>query len=83
MADEEIDMVGLFYKLANAEQEGKDATLDRKKITMALKVLNLHWINILLKQVCKLTNRLITELLEKLHQIDGIWFSKITEQRIL
>merc|ERR1711933_671686 len=41
MADEEIDMVGLFYKLANAEQEGKDATLDRKKITMALKALGI------------------------------------------
>merc|ERR1712062_929613 len=39
MGEEEIDMVGLFYKLANAEQEGKDATLDRKKITMAEEVL--------------------------------------------
>ena len=42
MGEEEIDMVGLFYKLANAEQEGKDATLDRKKITMALKVLKIY-----------------------------------------
>ena len=42
MGEEEIDMVGLFYKLANAEQEGKDATLDRKKITMALKVLKTY-----------------------------------------
>jgi len=41
MGDDEIDMVGLFYKLANAEQEGKDATLDRKKITMALKALGI------------------------------------------
>merc|ERR1711910_54559 len=41
MGEEEIDMVGLFYKLANAEQEGKDATLDRKKITMALKALGI------------------------------------------
>ena len=35
---EELDMKGLFYKLANAEQEGEDAVMDRKKITRALKV---------------------------------------------
>ena len=35
---EELDLKGLFYKLANAEQEGEDAVMDRKKITRALKV---------------------------------------------
>ena len=39
MAQEgELDLKGLFYKLANAEQEGEDAVMDRKKITRALKV---------------------------------------------
>ena len=36
--EEELDLKGLFYKLANAEQEGEDAVMDRKKITRALKV---------------------------------------------
>ena len=35
---EELDMKGLFFRLANAEQEGEDAVMDRKKITRALKV---------------------------------------------
>ena len=35
---EEIDMKGLFFKLANSAQEGEDAVMDRKKITRALKV---------------------------------------------
>ena len=35
---EELDLTGLFYQFANAEQEGKDAVMDRKKITRALKV---------------------------------------------
>merc|ERR1711944_160534 len=38
---EELDMKGLFYKLANAEQEGEDAVMDRKKITRALKALGI------------------------------------------
>jgi len=41
MAEEEIDMVWLFKKFANAEQEGEDATMDRKKITRALKALGI------------------------------------------
>lgn len=68
MGEEEIDMVGLFYKLANAEQEGKDATLDRKKITMALKVLNIHCVNVSLYSLnksVKLTNRVVIGLLGK------------------
>lgn len=36
--EEELDLKGLFYKLANAEQEGEDAVMDRTKITRALKV---------------------------------------------
>ena len=36
--EEELDLKGLFYKLANAEQEGEDAVMDRMKITRALKV---------------------------------------------
>ena len=45
MADaEELDMKGLFFRLANAEQEGEDAVMDRKKITRALKVKDkLYW----------------------------------------
>ena len=35
---EELDMKGLFFRLANAEQEGEDAVMDRKKIARALKV---------------------------------------------
>merc|ERR1711862_580176 len=38
---EELDMKGLFFKLANAEQEGEDAVMDRKKITRALKALGI------------------------------------------
>merc|ERR1711944_26664 len=38
---EELDMKGLFYRLANAEQEGEDAVMDRKKITRALKALGI------------------------------------------
>merc|ERR1712140_110435 len=41
MAAEEIDMTALFYKLANASQEGEDAVMDRKKITRALKALGI------------------------------------------
>lgn len=43
MAAEEIDMTALFYKLANASQEGEDAVMDRKKITRALKVHHRNW----------------------------------------
>ena len=78
MADDEIDMVGLFYKLANAEQEGKDATLDRKKITMALKVLNIHCVNVSwysLNKSVKLTNRVIIRLLGKSDWINCLYFS--------
>jgi len=38
---EELDLKGLFYKFANAEQEGEDAVMDRKKITRALKALGI------------------------------------------
>ena len=39
MAEEqELDLKGLCYKLANAEQEGEDVVMDRKKITRAVKV---------------------------------------------
>ena len=34
----ELDLTGLFYKLANAEQEGEDAVMDRKSIRKVLKV---------------------------------------------
>ena len=43
---EELDLEGLFYKFANAEQEGEDAVMDRKKITRALKVKSLNFFNI-------------------------------------
>jgi len=39
--DGELDLKGLFFKLANAEQEGEDAVMDRKKITRALKALGI------------------------------------------
>lgn len=45
--EEELDLKGLFYKLANAEQEGEDAVMDRKKITRALKVTLNHFFKIL------------------------------------
>ena len=79
MGDDEIDMVGLFYKLANAEQEGKDATLDRKKITMALKVLNIHCVNVSLYSLnksIKLIRSKIIRLLGELEWIDCIYFPK-------
>ena len=79
MGDDEIDMVGLFYKLANAEQEGKDATLDRKKITMALKVLNIHCVNVSLYSLnksIKLIRSKIIRLLGELDWIDCIYFPK-------
>ena len=51
---EELDMKGLFYRLANAEQEGEDAVMDRKKITRALKVCHTVyvWNNKLLIFLC-------------------------------
>ena len=38
MAEEEIDMPALFYKFAVVPKEGGEAVMDRKVITMALKV---------------------------------------------
>ena len=35
---EELDMKGLFYKLADPAKEGQEQTMDRKNITRALKV---------------------------------------------
>ena len=35
---EELDMKGLFYKLADPPKEGQEQTMDRKNITRALKV---------------------------------------------
>ena len=70
MGDEEIDMVGLFYKLANAEQEGKDATLDRKKITMALKVLNIHCVNVSLYSLNKSIKLIRSKIIRLLGELD-------------
>jgi len=39
--EEGMDLKGLFYQFANAEQEGEDAVMDRKKITRALKALGI------------------------------------------
>ena len=38
-AEGELDLKDVFFMFANAEQEGEDATMDRKKITRALKVI--------------------------------------------
>merc|ERR1711981_498858 len=38
---EELDLVGLFRMFSNADQEGEDAVMDRKKITRALKALSI------------------------------------------
>jgi len=40
-AEDELDLKDVFFMFANAEQEGADATMDRKKITRALKALGI------------------------------------------
>jgi len=41
MAEEELDMKGLFYRFAKSEKEGDEPCMDRKIITMALKALGI------------------------------------------
>jgi Ca2+-binding EF-hand superfamily protein len=40
-AEDEVDLKDVFYMFANAEQEGVEAVMDRKKITRALKALGI------------------------------------------
>lgn len=40
-AEDEVDLKDVFYMFANADQEGVEATMDRKKITRALKALGI------------------------------------------